>query len=353
MSDCKRLWEVDAFRDGRLTAIDGDSFVRHRRLCRDCARKFADDEQLRDLGNALASPKLNPMHVRRVRGEILRRAAAGAPSRRPLAWASLVAAVLAATLSREPSFAAAVNPQPGARWSRRREGGIERVRLEEGGLVIQVRHQAVGERFVVDLPDGELEVRGTRFEIVVRAGHTASVDVFEGLVALRRFGSDEVLVGAGDSWPKALAVESLPHAADMRLVIAPRPGVERAAITAVESTDYERGMERYRARDYADAGRAFHAFTTAHPDAAEAEDATFLEATSLASSGRGDAAALVAERFLERYPASFHAKDAAILGARAARDRGDCGKVRALLSPWRAAAEPAEVIAALGTCGWE
>ena len=38
---------------------------------------------------------------------------------------------------------------------------------DSGAIVVQVRKQRPSERFFVDLPDGQIEVRGTRFEVDV------------------------------------------------------------------------------------------------------------------------------------------------------------------------------------------
>jgi TolA-binding protein len=105
-------------------------------------------------------------------------------------------------------------------------------------------------------------------------------------------------------------------------------------------------MAAYRRQSWTVAARRFGAFAAAHPRAPEAEDAAFLEASALAHAGHTDAAATAAERFLTRYPSSFHARDAAILVARDARDRGDCPRARATLTRWRGP----EIDAALGHC---
>jgi hypothetical protein len=78
----------------------------------------------------------------------------------------------------------------------------------------------------------------------------------------------------------------------------------------------------------------------------------FIEASSAASAGHADAATDVALLHLERFPQSFHRKDAAILVARGRRGRGDCAGVRAILRPWLAELPGDPVVrAALGGCG--
>jgi TolA-binding protein len=113
---------------------------------------------------------------------------------------------------------------------------------------------------------------------------------------------------------------------------------------------FDGAMQLYRAHRYAESAAAFHNFASSHGGAGEEEDAAFLEAISLARASRVDAAAFAAESFLERFPRSFHGKDAAILVARGARDRGDCEKARAVLERWLRGAPSAGVTAALGRC---
>src|SRR5262249_49437272 len=64
-----------------------------------------------------------------------------------------------------------------------------------------------GHRFVVATPDAEVEVKGTRFELVVdgeasrcEPGIRTRLTVQEGVVAVRHGGS-EVRVAAGSLWP--------------------------------------------------------------------------------------------------------------------------------------------------------
>ena len=95
---------------------------------------------------------------------------------------------------------------------------------------------------------------------------------------------------------------------------------------------------------------AFQAFLLAHPAAPQVEDASFLEAVALARAGRVDAASLAAEQHLASFPGSFHRKEASILVARAASQRGDCARARAVLASWLGPSPDADVRAALGSC---
>jgi ferric-dicitrate binding protein FerR (iron transport regulator) len=73
--------------------------------------------------------------------------------------------------------------------------------LTRGTAAFQVDRLAPSQRFLLTLPDGDLEVRGTRFVITVEAGKTQMVDVTDGKVALRINGREEIVLSAGDRWP--------------------------------------------------------------------------------------------------------------------------------------------------------
>jgi TolA-binding protein len=110
-------------------------------------------------------------------------------------------------------------------------------------------------------------------------------------------------------------------------------------------------VEAYRAGRYEEAAELLHAFSLAHASSSFLDDASFLEASSLANAGRPDAAALLAERHLARFPSSFHRKEAAILVARLRRDRGDCDGARKAIAVWMSESpRDARVVAALGGC---
>lgn len=376
---CDRIWEVDALREGRLGERDAASFERHRATCAECDERFRQDERLRALGRALPGRALDALEARRQRTALLRDAARAAPSRnaaRLIAGAACAVTVVLALLfvwrgspmavratttltdgvtvaaasasSRSSELAAIVHASSGAAWSQQREGDVETVALEAGTVVVEVRRQRERERFLVAMPDGEIEVRGTVFEVTVNGGRTLAVDVREGTVVLRLRGRAEMVLRAGESWPVTAAVASgASRAPAARASAPPRPSSTPSLDVARD--EYDAAMRTYRAREYEAAARAFHTFAAAHPTSPEAEDAAFLEAASLAFVGRADAAALVAERFLDRFPRSFHAKDAAVLVARVARNRGDCERARRVLVPWSTTGA-SDVRAALGAC---
>lgn len=382
MSDCERSWELQVYREGRLGAKDAKSFERHLRACSECKLRKECDERLRVLGGAIGQDGPDELTTRRLRARILRDVATGATTREPPAWtriaiaAGLVLAVGGVAMwlghgrsgprAAVPAAVAATVPGPtpvdplagtitamtGTRWSQTRQDGIERVTLDDGTLEVHVRSQRFGERFLVMLPDGELEVRGTTFDVTVADGVTTRVQVDEGVVELRLRGRDVVQLQRGDVWipPAPLTANAPVKAPPPR----PAPSVSIDHPVATPAPDdgasgYAAAVDLLRAGRGDDAAAAFHAFLLAHPAASQAEDASFLEAVALARAGRTDAAGLAAEHHLARFPASFHRKEAAILVARAASQRADCSKARAVLAPWLASPD-GEVRAALSSC---
>jgi TolA-binding protein len=361
--ECDRLWEIDTLREGRLSRADADAHRRHSAVCDVCRQRFAADEHLATLGRALDGAEPEPLRTRRLRARILRAAATTQSStsrwtptavlavlclaasaayvfKRDLPVRRLVEAPGSSAVDAQAPFAAIVMTMPGARWSRRRDGDVERTVLDEGTIALQVRKQHAGERFVVDLPDGEIEVRGTTFEVTVRDHVTTAIHVEEGVVVFRRPHAPEVALGQRSTWPADEAASGKTSAST---------GGARASLESPPAAEYERAVATLHAQQYADAARRFSSFVAAHPNAPEAEDAAFLEASALAHGGRADAAAKAAERFLGRYPSSFHARDAAILVARSARDRGDCSRARHVLARW-SSSPTSEIESALGSC---
>ncbi len=376
---CDRSWEAEAYRDGRLAPKDIESFDRHCQTCAACAEALARDERLRALGRALPAVEPAPLELRRLRGRILRDVAMASPAPHPLSWrrvalasslgiavAAMVTLVvlrsvartsaasvraMATTLATAP-LAGAVTASAEAVWTQERQAGIESVVLQAGTLRVHVRPQGPGERFLVRLPDGEIEVRGTTFEVTALGGSTWHVGVSEGTVVLRLRGSPDRSLGPGSVW--AAPESSAPNGptAPVRAAASPPAIVRRTP--AVHDADegaaaYVEAMRSFREGRYDRAAAAFHAFALAFPGATEAEDASFLEALSLARAGRADAAALAAQRHLESFPQSFRRKEASILVARAASRRGRCDEALGVLAPWIASPD-AEIESVLVTC---
>jgi hypothetical protein len=384
---CDRLWEVDALREGRLGVKDAASFQRHLAACAECRQRLAKDEHLRELALALPIAEPTELELRRLRSRVLSDVATGAAPRSPRPWpifAFLTMLVVAGSggwlfLSRHsPPLAAGLVPRAHAtdtpvvsapstpqslagsvtaiapaHWTQLREDSIERVTLDDGAIRVHVRPQQPAERFLVVLPDGELEVRGTTFDVSVTHGATTRIHVDEGVVELRLAQVGPIRLDAGATWaapppagPVAVAPTAAP-ASERRPAAGGSPAPATLQEAARAYADAVRLLQGGRSED---AASAFHALVLASPHTPEAEDASYLEAVALARMGRGDAAALAAEHHLASFPESFHRKEASMLIARAAVKRGDCERARGVLASWRGAAADGDARAALGSC---
>lgn len=365
---CEWLWQAEALEDGRLDDEERVAFEQHAAVCPFCSAEVTQLAALRRIVRALPYPHVDDVALRRSRSQLLYGAHARLAERRqarrwrvPVGIAMFTAAagavVLLARGAHVPSPAApstAVIEQPkfdvsgtdGSTWAARASGGTARVRLSTGAVTVHVEHLGAGQRFLVDLPDGELEVRGTRFRVVVTDDHTSHVEVTEGRVALRLRGRGERLLGAGQSWQPAPSPSTAPveqrdlgapvrarashaHAhvttrkaeaargdpaavrsAPVAPALEPRAGVSPPAVAASpalapqeEPGDlFAAAVHAFEARDYADADRLFVRFALARPRDARAEDALFLRAVARARVGDRQGAAALAREYLRRYP---------------------------------------------------
>jgi ferric-dicitrate binding protein FerR (iron transport regulator) len=381
---CPQAWKIDAMADGTLSACDGASFERHTRLCRECADRARIERRLRDLVEELPAVTPSDLPLRRLRARILSDAREGAtrlsrPWRRTISVTGVVFAVAAVAIAlglrfRPPpspyeySLAGSVTAVPGAEWEQSRREKVETVHLSHGELWIVVRKQTPGERFVVATPDGELEVRGTTFDVVVDGGSTRRVHVVEGRVAVWLRDRPVLELAAGESWDR----DASQAASSAAFPPPTTPTVPASAMAAAEitasrrqnlrspagkphpsddgSADYEGAMSLYSGARFAEAAEAFRRFEAQHRSSAFLEDASFLEALSLTKAGHVDAGAVAASRHLAEFPRSFHAKEASILVARAARDRGECDVARRSIAPWQAGTADTTIGDALGAC---
>jgi TolA-binding protein len=379
---CSRSWEVRAIDEGRLSPADVAAFERHVRSCTTCRQEMASLEELRVLTRQLPPPQQGELETRRLRARLLRDAMSSPrPRARAPAWGVLavaaIASAAAATLhlrhgatKADKAFEGVVSPAPAARWTQTREGHVERVTVADGDVELRVRKQAAEDRFIVNVPDGEVEVRGTTFELSVHDGRTTRVHVDEGVVSVRIHG--ESVLSAGETWypPAREATQSdaapapaptpAPPVTTPRALPVPRSGArpEPASSTDApkasaeqEMAEYERAIDSYRLGRFDRAAELLHAFVALHPSSPLLDDASFIEASSVARAGDSERAARLADAHIRRFPGSFHGKDAAILVARSRRDKGDCPGARAALSAWLGAPRPDPVIAsALGRC---
>jgi hypothetical protein len=370
---CSRLWQAEAVLDGVLSRADFASFERHAATCADCAAERAALTQLGKTAQRLPSMTVTPLRRRALRNELLRRAnelSVGARPRlssRLRPWAALAAAVGAVLLlflrfsadgtrsdaGIAPAFE--VSAAPNSRWHVARPGRSLRLALELGTLTISVGKLEREQRFSVKLPDGEVEVRGTRFIVECDAMHTRRVVVEEGRVALRLAGQPELSLGPGEGWPPLSARSpaalppapasaapsaervtsgTAPSSAVRPLAAAGRqtgpraraepaaarsastasvPSAEASAAAATRSAaarDFAEAMAVFSRGDYGSAERLFRAFEERYPSSPHREDLLFLRALGRSRSGDASGARVLSRDYLNRYPNGFRVREA-------------------------------------------
>lgn len=320
---CPRLFEAEAWRDGRLTGAEVERFQAHAKLCASCKQELAS---LAALGEALraSEPPTDELHVRRERTRLLgafdERLVPRARSARPRLWLGAAAtlavagAVVLALRFKHPAPTPAAPPakNPGAisvqsgvdaRWSRQTHAERETIVLESGELSIQVVRGASPRRLLVVLPDGELEDIGTTFFVRARAGRTEHVSVQEGVVVLRLHGQAALRLSAGEAWtlaPPAPApdVVTPPAASAASLPSVKKPAPDPAA-------DFRHAMAALERGDNSQAATLFAAFAGAHPRDSRAQDAAYLRVLAYQRAGNHAAMQRAAAQYLASYPRGF------------------------------------------------
>lgn len=363
--ECSRSWQAEAVEDGRLTGTDLASFERHVVTCETCSREARALGELRRAAAGLPMQRSTPLERRRQRSELIRRAHASsieAPrsfARPALALALVIVAIAALVMKARPAFLARSAATPtyrlvtseDAAWRPVSENATLELSIERGHFDLAVDKLQRGQRFLLDLPDGELEVQGTQFIVDVDGVRTSLVRVFEGRVALRLRARGEIVLRAGESWSDGSAKDGVPppavappatsageptppatanSAASPSVPVGQGARSERAkratkaksseipsnevAVAdeprATPASDFARAMAAFSAGDYGRAEQLLLAFERDHAGDARAEDATFLRAISRSRRGDDLGAQTIAREYLRRFPAGLRRREA-------------------------------------------
>jgi len=219
------------------------------------------------------------------------------------------------------------------------QGATQRFTLQRGELLARVAKLTTTQRFIVDTPDAEVEVRGTRFRLRViehgescGAGTRTRLDVSEGVVEVRAPNQGATSVKAGEAWPAGCSgTEDVPQdptprqSAARTTAPAPKRDLRPAGRAAVPDGEPERssgltaqndlfaeGVARGRRGDTRGAVRAYQELIDRFPSSALAENAMVERMRLLAQTPSG---ALEASRYLARYPRGFAVREAKTLVA--------------------------------------
>jgi hypothetical protein len=293
----------------------GSSLSTHVKTCLRCSKVLHDLQQVRDLSQHLGGHAPSDGQLEQTRTSLL---ASLQARRRPanigshgVAWwrlsagaagvALAVAVIVGWRLSPRTTsmtsavlrtFHASVQPRPGATLNRMGTLTDDIVRLREGGARFDVSPLAQDQRFRVIAGDGEVEVRGTSFDVEVRGDRLAAVRVHHGRVEVRVSGRPMVVLGAREDWN--IGESAAPS--------------DTAAPSAAE-TAFITGWSAFRAGRLSQAVASFDQVLRSAPDSAMAEDAEYWRTVALARS-ESPAAREELQAFLRKYPRSAHADDA-------------------------------------------
>lgn len=359
---CPRVWQAHAVEDQRLEGSDRASFQRHAATCADCAREVAALGELRSALQQLAPAAPTALELRRLRANLLH-TAHDRRRRSGRAWVALVALGAVALVAwvalgplRHLSLQRAEVTGPvfeirnvdDAKVTSRSERGIARAVLESGTAAFHVQRLTPAERFFLTLPDGEIEVRGTRFVVTVRAGRTDRVEVSEGLVMLRLRGDANRLLGVGQQWERpstppppespapseAVATPEAPRAegasqraarpaSTQEFVAAPRlpPPPPLSPRRRLADERFAAAMAALGAGHDERADALFESFVRDFADDGRAEDASFLSAVACSRAGDAERAAGLAREYLRTYRQGLRRREAQLLARRF--DAGD------------------------------
>jgi hypothetical protein len=203
------------------------------------------------------------------------------------------------------------------------EGSTQAFRLSAGSIDLKVAKLKERQRFLVNTPDSEVEVRGTQFRVSIvppdagcGAGVETRVSVSEGVVVVRRNGA-EVRVAAGEQWPMGCARTDATEAAPVRKAHAGRPADGEAALNASTLADqndlYSMAVQAKQRHDVAGALDGFDRFLRTYPSSPLAEPA-MIERMRLLRTTNQEKAEDAAIEYLTRYPkGSAHAEAEAVV----------------------------------------
>jgi TolA-binding protein len=333
-------------------ALTGDADPRVAAHVASCARCRATQQALRAaIAHARELPADLPARAQRdeVRARLLAKAARE-PVRAsgPLRWiASAIVASAAAVLAlwmgharhapEAPRSHVVVLGGEGARYEVASPPPAETIRLWEGRIDLDVEPLGPRDRVRVQVGDGEVEVRGTRFRVTAREDRLTGVEVTHGRVEVRRAGVLAAVLGAGQAWrapgpvgspalsPPPIAVEARPPAFEpSRAERAHEPrarhraveaGVERVLRPTRQEVLYDDAWDALRARRFDAAAKGFARVLAESGSGPIADEAAFWGATALARGGETERARAAFHELLLAYPRSSRRGEAsAILG---------------------------------------
>ncbi len=374
-----------AFPEGASAALR-----KHMTECASCTLAWQDWTTLRELGQSLPTAIPNEERMARIQAQ-MRASLGSAPTTptsrvakraRAFKGEALFAAMLAcavlvytsqhnngrSTTERKaargttplasPVQRGVVFPHGGAHFVRLGSQPDEIIRLIDGKVSVQVSPLLKGERFRVVTADGEVEVKGTAFDVSSAADRMLEVYVLHGLVEVRLRHGGSHWLRAGQRWevPAPAAAAAPPSRRDEKKE--PRSSADKRVEPAKVASDvaaseaertFSEGFAALREGKPMEAAVAFERSLRADSQASIAEDAAFWHAVALMRAGRTSGAAQAFAMFLNQHRASpRNGQASALLGSLLLED----GDLEGARLHFRAAEmDPAAEIAARARAG--
>jgi TolA-binding protein len=346
----------------RIAALEGMSVsAEHLKSCEECAAEHEAKQKLAELAVDLPWSPPTPERVQEIRSTLLLSERPHSTERGHSFWrrAAIVAAAAAAfgfvalksrdVLAPTPKHATIV-AGPETRYLREDVGDtrIQRVRLFDGTIRLQVDPLEDDEKMIVATADAEVEVRGTVFDVLASGEELTRVHVISGLVEVRHRDQLPVLLRPGESWTKK-APEPPKPAQEVEVeaqpsVELPVPELRSTKVKVDRETEaQERAFrEAWTALSAGNVDRAVELFERAEaiaPRAQLAEDAAYGRAVALERTERRAEAADAMKRFLAHYPRASRSDEVAVALGWLLLKAGDRAEAKLLFE--RATASPA------------
>lgn len=335
---CLRCWEAGALQDGRLSGPDRLSFERHCMTCIACRHESAVLLLLRDEVRKSAPTPLTPLERQRRRAALLSLVNARAISQRAptvrrgaaitIAALSIgIAAFAAVAHRRHPTVLVSATREllpprfdtfgaPDAVWTRESADATTTVTVANGHLSFTVAPLEPNQRFVVRVPDGEVDVRGTGVTVDVRDRRTRSVSALEGRVVFRRRAEPELELFAGETWSHSEPVLSVTAPAVSARTLTPA-APQPSTLNIVETSQplragplFAAALATFEAGDYEKADADLQRFELVFPSDRRSEDAAYLRAVARWRAGDRTQARALARSYLERFPKGLRGPEA-------------------------------------------
>jgi hypothetical protein len=196
-------------------------------------------------------------------------------------------------------------------------GPSEDLELDAGAVDLHVAKIGPDQRFRVQTPDSEVEVRGTQFRVSIAppdascgGGTTTRVSVSEGVVVVRHAGG-ETRVSAGEQWPSSCGrtAEMLPAGNGA----AHTPTLAPASNLGAQNDLFAAAVAAKRQGNYRAAVAGFDRFLARYPGSPLAESA-YVEKMRVVRATDPSRAVTTARDYLSRFPGGFgHAEAEAIV----------------------------------------